>query len=41
MPRLLHALLLAFLFLLDVFSIAARAQPTVTYFHNDISASWM
>jgi RHS repeat-associated protein len=41
MPRPLHALLLAFLFFLGVFSTAASAREvtTVTYFHNDIAGS--
>ena len=37
MPRPLHALFLAFLFILGTST--ASAQPTVTYFHNDISGS--
>jgi RHS repeat-associated protein len=41
MPRPLRAIFLAFLYILGVFSTAATAQTTVTYFHNDISGSPM
>jgi RHS repeat-associated protein len=39
MPRPLHAIFLAFFLILGSFNVTA--QPTVTYFHNDISGSPM
>jgi RHS repeat-associated protein len=41
MPRPIYGLLLAFLFILGISTANARQEPTVTYFHNDISGSPM